>query len=164
MAADTQFYGSSTLVARDAVPADAEQIAANLRENDRHEVLAVYENVAHGIREAIQASAICHTLCRRDGRYQPMIVLGCATDPSRPGVGIPWLLATNEVVKYPGALTRVGRHYVRLFQERWPVLMNYVDERNAVSVAWLQRLGFAVHEPIVFGRNGECFHPFTLGV
>lgn len=143
---------------RDAREEDAAWFAPRLRPCDAAEVLALYEDIAAGLRTAIAGSAIAK-VAELNGR--PVILLGCAS--SEPGVGCPWLLATGEVVKLPGALTKVGRHYVRDFKARWPKLMNYVDERSLVSVRWLKRLGFNIHAPIRLGLKGERFHPFTMG-
>lgn len=141
---------------------DAPWLATRLRECDRQEVLAVAEDLEASIHAAITMSSICAVACI-DGR--PVFVIGCApVEIEGREVGSPWLLATDEVTAYPGALTKITKHYVGLFLERWPALLNFVDQRNEASVRWLQRIGFAVAEPVPFGRNDEPFHPFTMGL
>lgn len=142
---------------RQAVPADAEWFACRLRSADLAEVLAFYDDPLNALRNAISVSQIC-VVAERGG--QGVILLGCADNLVH---GVPWLMATDEVTTHPGALTKIAKHYVGLFLERWPALLNYVDERNAVSVHWLRRLGFTIGEARKFGRNGERFHPFTMG-
>lgn len=142
---------------RDATPDDAAYLAAHLRESDRLEVSANSDDIEATIRRSIAASTIC-SVAQLDGR--PVFVIGCAPC-DRPGVGVPWLLGTDEVTPHGGALTRITKSYVRQFLETWPVLLNAVDERNVVSVRWLEAIGFTIGEPIPFGRKGERFHIFT---
>lgn len=133
-------------------------MAERLRPADLAEVQATCVSVVGGMQASIEASAIC-VVAEREG--QPVILLGCVEDAGR---GVPWLLATTEVARYPGALTKIGRHYVGIFKARWPVLINAVDARNSASIRWLERLGFKIGAPQPFGLNGELFRPFTMGV
>ena len=136
---------------------DAAWFAPRLRESDRVEVQAVAIDLEACLRASIEASEIC-MVAERQGRG--VILLGCVPAPD--GAGIPWLLATDEVRPFPGALTAIGKRYVALFLERWPRLINAVDERNTVSIRWLQRLGFTIGEPQPFGLAGEPFRVFTM--
>lgn len=147
---------------REATPADAAWFAPRLRPSDQAEVAAFFEDPVQGILLSIVASQITAVAVRGDDD-RPVILLGCAQDGDNPAMAAPWLLATDEVARYPGALTRIGRHYVDLFSERWPLLLNYVDERNTVSARWLERLGFTLGDAVCMGRNGENFRPFTMG-
>lgn len=140
---------------------DAPVIATHLRERDRQEVLAVCDDVCASILNAILVSPICGVACLET---RPVFVIGCAPLQGHEGYGSPWLLATDEVTAHPGALTKITKHYIGLFLEQYPRLLNYVDERNVDSVRWLERLGFTIHEPIAFGKQGEPFRPFTMGL
>lgn len=144
---------------RDATPEDAAWFATRLRQSDEDEVLALFDDIEDGIGDAIAQSQIVK-VATLHGR--PVVILGCGTVAE--GHGCPWLLATGEVVKLPGALTRLGKYYTAHFMERWPSLLNYVDERSVASVRWLRRLGFTVHRPEPFGKPGHRFHPFTMGI
>lgn len=152
---------ASAFTLRPATPDDTIWLVPRLRERDRQEALATFEDLDTAIRHSISASPICD-VAEIDG--VGIFVIGCAPDANVEGRGIPWLLATTEVAHHPGALTKITKHYVGLFLERWPVLLNFVDERNVTSVRWLRRLGFTVCEPLAFGKNGEPFHPFVMGV
>ncbi|WP_455153310.1 hypothetical protein [Bradyrhizobium cenepequi] len=44
--------------------------------------------------------------------------------------------------------------------ERYPILRNFVDDRNTVSIRWLRWLGFKLHDPVVIG--GHVFRIFEL--
>jgi len=143
------------------VPDDAVWLAAHLRPCDREEALASFDDLETAIRHSISASEICD-VAETQGRG--VFMVGCAQDPTAEGRGVPWLLATTEAERYPGVLTKIAKHYVAAFLERWPVLLNFVDERNVASVRWLRRLGFTVCAPLAFGKNGEPFHPFVMGL
>lgn len=149
----------SIFTMREATAEDATYFATRLRPSDEDEVRALFDDVEAGLASAIVGSALSY-VAELNGR--PIILLGCAENGD--GTGCPWLMATGEVVKLPGALTKVGRHYVEVFKARWPVLTNYVDQRSLVSVRWLERLGFKIHEPVALGLRSERFHPFTMGI
>jgi hypothetical protein len=44
----------------------------------------------------------------------------------------------------------------------YPVLRNYVDQRNTVSIRWLRWLGFRMGEPAVMGAARVPFVPFEM--
>lgn len=143
---------------RDATPEDAEWFAPRLRASDQLELEAASgPDIAQTLRTAVAISPICK-VCEFAG--EPVLLLGCAEPP---GLGVPWLVGTERATRHPTAMTQVGVHFTELFLTRRPLLMNCVDVRNAASIRWLRRLGFTIHDPVVFGRNGERFHPFTLG-
>lgn len=147
------------LSVRDAQADDAEWLACGLRERDRQEVLAANgPGVLAALYGAIEASK---GMCWAAEGERPVMVLGCA--PVVPGVGSPWLLGTDEVAEYPRALTRIAKRHIAIMRATYPVLLNYVDERNADSVGWLRLLGFTVDPPTPYGIEGRPFHRFTMG-
>lgn len=152
---------ASAFTLRPATPDDAIWLTERLRTRDREEALASFEDIDTAIRHSITASPICD-VAEIDG--VGIFIIGCAPDTQVAGRGIPWLLGTKDVAHHPGALTKITKHYIVRFLERWPVLLNFVDERNVTSVRWLRRLGFTICEPLAFGRNGEPFHPFVMGL
>jgi len=148
------------LFVRDAQAEDAEWLACGLRERDRQEALA-----SHGpgiLATMYGAIAASKGMCWVAEAERPVFVIGCA--PVAPGVGSPWLLGTDEVARYPGALTRIAKRHIVIMRATYPVLLNYVDERNADSVGWLRLLGFTVDDPVPYGIEGRPFHRFTMGV
>jgi ribosomal protein S18 acetylase RimI-like enzyme len=151
----------SPLTTRPATAADARFLAPRLRAADAREVSAHYDDPHQALLEAISGSEMAFTARLGD---EPVFVIGCGSSAEAPlTVGCPWLLGTDAADRYPGALTKITRHYVGLFKERWPVLLNYVDARNTASVRWLTRLGFEVRDPVEIGMHGEHFHPFVMG-
>lgn len=146
---------------REARVEDACYLARNLRQSDLVEVLALigpHGDVARTIRQSILCSPSCATALV-DGRE--LFVIGCAAGDN--GVGVPWLLATDEVRRYPKTLTAVTKRHIAEWMTRWSHLVNAVDARSTVNVRWLQRLGFTVQAPKPLGLKGEPFHLFTMG-
>lgn len=76
--------------------------------------------------------------------------------------GFPWLIGTTRLPRHRRALSRLAPPYIDLMLEAFPVLLNLVDARNAVSLAWLRRVGFTIHPAAPAGAAGLPFHLFTL--
>lgn len=75
--------------------------------------------------------------------------------------GSPWLLGSDRVAHYARPLIEDGRRYVEALQRQYPLLFNYVDARNRLSMKWLNHLGFTLaDEPVPFGINREPFYYF----
>jgi len=76
-------------------------------------------------------------------------------------VGMPWMLASDMIRD-----KRVWRRFLREGREYWidnmhdlyPVLVNWIDARNTVSLRWAKWVGFRVFEPEPFGPFGMPFH------
>ena len=76
--------------------------------------------------------------------------------------GSAWLLATPELAKVARVFVVESRLYVRRMLEVFPVVMNFVDQRNAVSLRWLRWLGARFDEPRAYGALGLPFVPFQM--
>lgn len=57
--------------------------------------------------------------------------------------GAVWLLASDEVMKYPMTFLRRCRNTLDTLYEKYDVLFNYVDARNEVHIQWLRWMGFS---------------------
>lgn len=147
-----------SLTVRDATLADAEAITERLRRRDYDEVVAsVGLDIAGAIRASIAASP---GLCWTAESHRPAFVIGCARVSD--DTGSPWLLGTDDVTAYPGALTKIAKRHIAIMLQTYDTLVNFVDARNADSVGWLRLLGFTVAEPVPFGPQGLPFHPFVM--
>lgn len=77
-------------------------------------------------------------------------------------VAYPWMVASDEIARIPGILTRQARGYCSAVLGEYPVLFNYVDARNDRSIEWLSRLGFSISPAEPFGVAGLPFHRFEM--
>lgn len=74
--------------------------------------------------------------------------------------GVPWLAASAAIARHRTAFLRRNRAMIDRWQEQYPVLRNFVDARNAVSIRWLRWLGFTLGPAVPLGIAGLPFHIF----
>jgi len=137
---------------------DAFDLADRLRSTDLDELEASSgEEPLEILREAIDISTHCWA-ARRAGHTQ--VLFGVA--PLVDGMGSAWLLASNDLYSWPKEFIRFCHIYLAEMHESYPVLTNFVDDRNAISQAWLKRLGFKPGMRIPdFGVGKLPFTQFT---
>lgn len=147
------------LIVRAVREGDVEAIAANLRTADIEEIYGACgrRDYVGVLREGAEASAMLWTI---EVDAEPAGLFGVA--PTQ-GVGVPWMLGTPALERAPKQLTKLGRTYVRLMNDKYATLLNYVDARSLKSVYWLARLGFTVQkETEPYGVFGLPFHRFGM--
>ncbi|MHB0785575.1 phage protein Gp13 family protein [Bradyrhizobium sp. 5.13L] len=129
-----------------------------MRKADRDEIAAASgkspaEALAFSLRKSSQAwTAII------DGR--PEVMFGVADLNILAGVGAPWLLGTDAIDRHFRQFLRRSVSWRDQLLRRYPVLRNFVDDRNVVSIRWLRWLGFRFTDPVTF--RGYAFRAFEL--
>lgn len=93
-----------------------------------------------------------------------LCLFGVAPHNLMSDTGAPWLLGTTHLGRYNKSLTQIAQRYLAEIQEQFPQLWNYVDARNAPSLRWLKRVGFAIDPPVVHGVQRRLFHRFHMGL
>jgi hypothetical protein len=140
---------------------DVADLVRNMRAADIAECLAaghldLQANVENAIRVSVWARAF-----RVDGQMAAIVgvhpLTGLFGD-----TGVPWMLGTDEVTRNARAFVRLSRPYIAQMLDAFPKLINLVHAPNAQAVAWLQRVGFVLQDPIPYGPAGEPFRIFTL--
>jgi hypothetical protein len=141
----------------DTAGAWADQITAQLRQSDREEIEA---GGAVAPEEALRVSMSIstHAYCITSQECGPIAMFGAAPSPL-PGVGIVWMLGTDAIQTEALAIARRTRRYFNELNEPYPVLWNYIDSRNAVSMKWLEWGGFKLIRDVPI--NGHLFHIFA---
>ena len=76
--------------------------------------------------------------------------------------GVPWMIATNNIKKYPKSFIKASDQIFPVIIEGFEYLENYVDKRNTTSIRWLERLGFEILPPKPFGVANMPFHKFRM--
>lgn len=140
---------------RDATADDVRAVGRNMREADRRELKAAsgkgpFEMLALGLIHSEE----CIALLTEDGT--PFAVAGVTRMPDFGGSV--WMLATNDLERCKMRFLRNIRAGVDMWQKKYKLLHNYVDERNTVHINWLRWLGFTFikrHE-----RFGVELRPF----
>ncbi|WP_453966542.1 hypothetical protein [Bradyrhizobium elkanii] len=129
-----------------------------MRKADRDEVAAASgKTPADALRFSLGKSSAAWTAFI-DGR--PELMFGVADLNILAGIGAPWLLGTEAVERHYVAFLRGSVGWRDQLLQRYPVLRNFVDDRNTVSKRWLAWLGFRLLDPVMFG--GHAFRLFEL--
>ncbi|WP_043879573.1 hypothetical protein [Azorhizobium caulinodans] len=141
---------------RDATLADCEAMAPRLREADRQELKAFdgSEPLA-ALVDSFKASIICRAI---DHGGEPIAIYGVAPyDPecSDCTVGVPWMLATDELKTHATWFLRTCKEELVKIQQPYAVLQNFVDVRNQLHIQWVRWCGFTLGEK--YPRNGTHF-------
>lgn len=142
-------------------PAGMAHVAEHLRAVDRREIEAGSNRPPL---EAIQLSAAqsAEGFEARTLTGRPLCVGGVGVISEERREGSPWMLATDELQRHPLTLMRMSHAWVADIRTRYASLWNLVHAENAVSIAWLRRLGFTILPAIPHGPRCALFHPFTM--
>lgn len=147
------------ILVRDATQADADHVAAYLRQADLIELRAAgIADPVKEVREGWTGSDWTKAVLI-DG--VPAILYGVAPTGLR-GCGSPWMLATDGIHAIRREFLLGSRGEVERMREAYCFLVNQVHRCNALSIRWLKWLGFKV-DPEPAGPNGQFF-TFTMGV
>lgn len=143
-----------------ATRAHADALAPNMRAADRAEVWSsMLATPEEALARSLDLSTMAWAGCV-DGEVVCMFGAGPATLLGT--TGIPWLLASDALENHATAFLRRNRAYVARMRIAFDRLENWVDARNAASIAWLNWLGFTIHPAAPFGSLGLPFHRFTM--
>ena len=142
-----------------AVAANGDEMAANMREADRDEVwAAAHVTPKQAVRHSLLGSRDSQAGLV-DGRTVCLFGVGSSTAL---GYGVPWMLATDELERHQVAFLRRCRGAVEEMRRDYVMLRNWVDARNEKAIKWLGWLGFEVHDPEPFGIDQLPFHMFEM--
>ncbi len=76
-------------------------------------------------------------------------------------IGIPWALGSKGMVRDKISTVKLGRIAIAKMFETYPVLTNYVHDKNKLSIKWLKWSGFEFDRGESIDLNGEVFLHFT---
>lgn len=146
------------------VPADvaeawADHIADHLRDSDVEEVAASSGLSPHSALHTSLALST-HAYCIESDRVGPVALFGAAPHPL-PEVGIAWMLGTDGIRLEARHIARHTRRYLDELNAAYPILWNYIDARNELSMRWLRWGGFELLGDHRVGPEGLLFHTFA---
>lgn len=145
---------------RPAVAEDVETVAERMRDADRVEVWAASLSTPRNALDRAMRQSDRAWSVTIDGR--PEAMFGAAALSALSGQGTAWMLGTPEIARFPRRMIEDARPMVAAMLELYPVLINYVDARNAASLRWLRRLGARFEPPRPWGALGLPFVPFAI--
>lgn len=137
-----------------------EYVAENMREADAEEVWASSMSTP---KEALLSSiAVSDYVNVAYADDTPLVIFGLVKGDVLSGRGTPWLLGTEDALKYKRQFLLQTPAVIREMLTICPVLENFVHDKNRVSIRWLRWLGFTIEAPQATGVNGEMFHRFYM--
>ncbi|RED53490.1 hypothetical protein [Aestuariispira insulae] len=151
---------NNNLHIRIALPEDAFQLAPNLREADKQEVItSTGKDPLKVIQESLEISSEAYSIVSPEGQVIGIFGLCAVPDGS---LGIPWLLASPEILKHRRHFLSECRGWIERFQDKHNVLANCVDARNTISIRWLEWCGFQkVQTHQSWGLSNLPFHEYA---
>lgn len=143
-------------------PEHIEQLKPRLREADRIELtLATGKSPEEALDDAIHLSTESYVWVERG---VVLCVFGVVQHPEDTGVGIPWLMASDEAVTVGKRLVRHCGKKIEELSVGYRLLFNMVYQENRVAIRWLQWCGFTFSSPVPCGPSSAMFLPFYKNV
>lgn len=115
----------------------------------------------NALKRAVEVSEKSATILI-DGK--PVAIFGVAHLTPISDIGYPWMLGTDDVQKHARRLLPHAGGKLDILAARYKHLRNYVHAANTVSIRWLRRMGFTIHDPAPYGVSGDMFHLFEKDV
>ena len=142
-------------------PEHIKSLAPRIREADKREVYASHRvtDMEKCLLNSLEMSheAWCWVI---DG--VPVAAFGVTPGCYLTRMGIPWLLASDEIYDHIHDFLKTSKIIVDYWRNNWDMLSNYVDARNIKSIKWLKFLGFIIDEPTIYGLEKLPFHRFEI--
>lgn len=135
-------------------------IADNMRQEDVDEVWASHHSTP--IKSLTKGWEISDYSMIVVVNNEPCVMIGLVIRDILSGTGVPWLLGTDNALKYKRCFLTEVPAVINEMLDICPRLFNYVHVKNRTSVKWLKRIGFTFDEPIPYGCDNELFHKFHL--
>ena len=137
-----------------------EAIAADMRQADADEVWASNRNTPiEALMKGWEISNYTTVVTVND---EPCVMIGLAIRDILSGSGVPWLLGTENALKYKRQFITQVPAVISEMLDICPRLYNYVHVKNKVSIKWLKLIGFTLEDPLPCGPNNELFYKFYL--
>ena len=133
-------YQNKFLILRTARLQDCEALAAVLRPEDRAELAASHpgQSPAELLKKFFISSRHCFVL---EYQSEPTAVFGLAPEVWLGRYACVWLLTGRGVLHIPKTFLRLTRRLLADAFSQYEELYNFVDERYAAALRFVQRLG-----------------------
>ena len=141
-------YDLIRVIADDMRQADADEVWASNRHSPTEALLSGWE---------LSEKSVIVTV-----NDEPCVMIGLVIRDILSGAGVPWLLGTENALKYKRYFLTQVPDVINEMLTICPILFNYVHSKNKISIKWLDRIGFIIDEPMPYGVDNELFHKFHL--
>lgn len=144
------------LETRQSVLEDVAYLAPRLRDADLQELLAAgVPSAQTALEDGFRHSKYCISIVNDSDKAVAMFGCGAFDGDD---VGYIWLLGSDEIKQHPTRFLRRSKVWIDTFHREFPILTNYVDQRNTVHLHWLRWLGFSMLRTVEMAGPGN--HPF----
>jgi hypothetical protein len=129
---------------RPAMFADVVRLSPILRPEDKAEMFAATGKAPlDALREGFNNSEECHVFLHPDdGGVIGMF--GVGNQEGAPWLGVVWAVASPRILSIKEHLTVTHKGFMDRWHEKWPVLGNFIDERNALHIKWIVKMGYVL--------------------
>lgn len=135
-------------------------LQGRIRRADQEEIRAATgSNPNRVLMEAWLASHRCWSILRGE---KTVAVFGVTCVSAAEEIGSPWLLGSEDIEESVFYFLRICKPYIAHMLSLFPVLYNYADARNTLSIKWLRWCKFKIEEPKPYGAFGLPFHRFEM--
>ena len=144
---------------RGATLDDCYELAPKLRKEDIKEIKANANlQPKDALIQGFQFSEI--PLVIANEKDEVVSMFGCCPIANNPSALI-WLLASDGLKDISIPFLKQCRGVTDIFQKRYPILYNFVDERNTLHIKWLKWCGFTfINKHERFGYEQIPFYEF----
>jgi len=147
---------------RKSILSDVVELASNMRQEDKEEVLAYSgSSPQEALFYCFFNSKPCMTMVGRKGNLMGMY----GVVPCSPKVGRIWMLGHKTMIndyKDVRDFLKYSPIELQKFHCNYPLLYNYVDERNTTHIKWIKWMGFSIiKKHATFGAAGIPFYEFV---
>lgn len=142
---------------------DVVYVSNNLREEDIEEAMAAYGETVQPWKMLMGSFLVSRdTTFAMHSDGVPFCIVGCRPPSILSNTGTPWMVGTNQIRHHGKSMTKFSKALAKVWSDTWPVLQNYVYEKNHTAIRWLHRIGFELYYPQPYGTDGKLFHRFCM--
>lgn len=145
---------------RPAAASDIESMKGRFRRADIDELwAAAHKTPEECLEEGMVSSPLCWT-----GTVEglPVAMFGASPACLIGGIGVPWMVGTNELASCARPMIEMARPVVDRMLMTFGHLVNYVDARNDKAIRWLKHLGFEFKGAEPYGLENLPFFRFEM--
>ena len=138
---------------------DIAELASNLREADRKELIASSGlEPLDALTLSVDISEECNTIVTDDNKVAGIFGVARINETT----GCPWLMGTNLIKEIRSEFLRGSMDWIIEKNNEYQVLTNFVHAENTTAIRWLKYLGFSFPRLVEeYGVGKEPFYEFV---
>jgi hypothetical protein len=135
---------------------DCIELSKTMREEDKREIWHISRSSPlNSLIDGLLHSSKCWTV-----EWKGSVVAMFGVVRHDDVVGVPWMLASEDLKKIKKSFLRECHQYVERMFDGFQVLTNCAWSQNTIHIQWLKWLGFKFLPARVKGYDGELFYEF----